>query len=154
MIRNDHYQADSVRKWVWTKELVCVRSVYVQVTWNAVFGGLCILLPFLLVDIVGNTCEQLVPVMLDFFWRLFFLIWQSYSSIFLLMPLFYCLFCSLKDFIDDSDDFFLDREVRKSTTKKGKESSNSKCKADTLLGQKLAFTADLINAICRLQKAN
>jgi len=82
------------------------------------FGGVHALLLFLLVVVAGNICcEQLVML----HWA--FLVRQTYSSIFLLMPTFFhiiCLFYSLKDLTDDSDDFFLDSKVRKSTTKNGK----------------------------------
>lgn len=71
-------------------------------------------------DVAGNICcEQLIMV----YWGLFqfaFFVRQTYSSVSLLPFHILCLFYSLKDFIDDSDDVFLDLKVQKSTTKNGK----------------------------------
>lgn len=87
------------------------------------------------------------------YWVAFFglLFWEGkLTALFfcLLLPLFHtiCLLFlySLKGFIDDSDDFFLDLKVKKSTTKSGKQSSNSKYEADFLMSGKVAFIAELI----------
>lgn len=47
---------------------------------------------------------------------------SAYSYLYSTQFAFFSLY-SLKDFIDDSDDFFLDLKVKKSTTKSGKQSS-------------------------------
>lgn len=101
-----------------------VLNLYVQVKCKMGCLEVYVLLPFLLMDIFGNICsKQLIMVYWVAFFLFAFLVRQTYSSVFLLVPTFFhinCLFYSLKDLIDDLDDFFLDFKVRESTTKNGK----------------------------------
>lgn len=62
---------------------------------------------------------------------------SAYSYLYSTQFAFFSLY-SLKDFIDDSDDFFLDLKVKKSTTKSGKQSSIIK-KNDKMLYCSLGF---------------
>lgn len=93
------------------------------------FGGVRALLPFLLMNVVGNICcEQLMMLYCVAFFCLLFLRRHTYCSIFLFMPpIFHGIrsFCSLKDSVDDLDDFCLDLKVRKSPTKHGKSTANT-----------------------------
>lgn len=92
------------------------------------FGGVHALLPFLLMNVVGNICcEQLMTLYCVAFFCLLFLS-KAYFFVFLFMlPLFHVTrsFCSLRDSVDDLDDFCLDLKVRKSPTKHGKSTANT-----------------------------